>query len=201
MMNSGTGALGDNEGSIAEDSTSTEEAEANPFLGMPRSARLTILFLGGFYALLVGSMAIFNATEGFSMICVGLSSLWLIGWTLYPLLTYKRSYGWCHPLVLLALFGFANLVLRSTGLFISGLSDHIMLSDWSREDLNWLFAYGNFVNSLALMAIYFGFAQGSRNPTPSWTPTSVPPKRMYLVLLIFFVISLGALWSYTTVYG
>src|SRR5437867_1911438 len=125
-----------------------EQEQVNPFVPMHTGAIWTVLFLGGAYTLIVCSMALFNSGRGgISMVGVAISSAWLILCTLYPFISYKPAYGWCHPLILLSFLGMANLVPRSTSLFMNGLSEHIMLPDWSTADLNWLFAYGNIVNS------------------------------------------------------
>src|SRR6266487_1805158 len=90
------------------DSECEATEEFNPFVPMSTGAISLVLFLGGAYALVVCSMALFHwSGAGISMIGVALSSAWLIFWTLYPLIAYKPAYGWCHPLILLAFWGLA----------------------------------------------------------------------------------------------
>lgn len=178
------------------------DAPFNPFVPIARWAVLSMVTLGGLYTLLVCSVALFNAIDGgISMVCVALSSAWLIFWTFYPFLFYKPEYGWCHPLILGSLVSIANLMLRSTALFMNGLNEHIMLPDYWPEQLNLTFAYGNFVLSLAPIAIYLGFACGPRLPVPGWHAPATASMRLYVVLLFFLGLSLTAFALYVQVSG
>jgi oligosaccharide repeat unit polymerase len=174
----------------------------NPFLSMPGWAILSLRVFGTIYTLFVCSIALFNASAtDVSMAWVALSSAWLIFWTFYPLIFYKPNYGWCHPIILMALLSICNMVPRNTSLFMSGLPEHLMLSDWWPEELNMLFAYGNFVNSLALIAVYVGFSKGPSFPVPRLRPASEPPPRLFVVLLLFLALSFVAFGLYTQLYG
>ena len=182
--------------------TTGDSADGNPFVSIPRPVVLTILMLGAFYTLAVVVMGLSNAGQSrTSMLWVTLSSAWLICWTFYPFIRFKPDYGWCHPLIIAALLGIVNMVMRSTGLFVNGLEDHIMLPDKWPEELDMIFAYGNIVTSLALIATYLGFSRGPRFPLPSMRPPTVTPRRLYLVLLACFGISLVAVYFYSKIYG
>ena len=192
---------------IDSDQTPLREAPdsaiaSNPFLAMPRAAVWAFILFGVLYTLVVCSVALFRATEaGISMVWVSLSSAWLLFWVFYPLLFYKPTYGWCHPLILPALLSIANLVIRNTGMFIGGLPEHVMLPDWFPDDLNKLYAYANFVSSLALIATYVGFAAGVRLPMPNLRPPATPGRRFYIVLLAAVSLSLAAFYFYGQVFG
>lgn len=179
-----------------------EDAQANPFVPMQRWTVLGILIFGAFYLFGVMGVALFNTgTGGISMAWVALTSGWLIFWTFYPFVNYKPEYGWCHPLVLGACVSIVNMVMRSTTLFMGGLDEHIMLPDKWPEELNMIFAYGNFINSLALIALYFGFARGPRLPVPQLNAPPAASSRLYFVLLIFLGISVAAFVLYIHLYG
>ena len=186
-----------------EDELEPAQQEAvNPFVPMPRWAILSVLLFGAFYTLIVCSAALNNVREsGDSMVWVALSTVWLLCWVFYPFIAYKPTYGWCHPLILPALLSIINLLPRSTSLFMNGLTDHSMLPGWSQDELNMLYAYGNCVNSLALMATYAGFLMGPRFGVPSLQPPTSPRKRLYTVLLLFLGISIVAFIYYTQIYG
>jgi len=188
---------------VSDDSDLESAEEANPFLPMSPGVVRAVLGCGAVYTVGVCSMALYHTIEGgVSMAGVALSSAWLIFWTFFPFIFYKRSYGWCHPLILVSLLRIIYMVPKSTGVFMSGLPEHLMLPDWSSTELNWLFAYGNLVNSLALIALYIGFAIGPRLPVPSLRLAYIPPPlRLYLVLFIFFGISLVAFLLYAQISG
>ena len=184
------------------EATVAGSATSNPFVSIPRPMVLAILFLGAFYTLAVMVLGLSNASQSrTSMVWVTLSSVWLIFWTFYPFIRLKPDYGWCHPLIIAALLGIANLVLRSTGLFVNGLDDHIMLPDKWPEELDMIFAYGNIVNSFALIATYLGFSRGPRFPLPPLHPPTLAPRRLYVILLACFGISLVAVYLYSRIYG
>ena len=179
-----------------------DDGEQNPFVPMQRWAVMGVLIFGTLYMLCVVVVGLFNATEvGISMMWVALSSAWLIFWTFYPFVNFKADYGWCHPLIIGALVGIANLLVRSTTLFMNGLSDHIMLADKWPSELNMIFAYGNFITSLALIATYAGFGLGPRLPVPRLNATPAASVRTYLVLIVFLAISVGAFLLYIQLYG
>lgn len=188
-----------------EDEDEPESAQpeaANPFVPMPRWAILSVLLFGAFYTLVVCSAALNNVREsGDSMVWVALSTVWLLIWIFYPFIAYKPTYGWCHPLILPALLSIINLLPRSTGLFMNGLEEHSMLPGWSQHELNMLYAYGNCVNSLALMATYAGFLMGPRFGVPALQPPTIPRKRLYTVLLFFLGISVVTFLYYAHLYG
>jgi oligosaccharide repeat unit polymerase len=174
----------------------------NPFVPMQRWAVMGMLIFGAFYLFGVMGVALFNTgTGGISMAWVALSSGWLIFWTFYPFVNYKPEYGWCHPLILGACVSIVNMVMRSTTLFMGGLDEHIMLPDKWPEELNMIFAYGNLIHSLALIALYLGFARGPRLPVPQWNAPTAASSRLYLVLLIFLGISVAAFVLYIHLYG
>jgi len=179
-----------------------ENAQANPFVPMQRWTVLGILIFGALYLFGVMGVALFNTgTGGISMAWVALSSGWLIFWSFYPFVKFKPEYGWCHPLVLGACVSIVNMVMRSTTLFMSGLDEHIMLPEKWPEELNMIFAYGNFLHSLALIALYIGFARGPRLPVPQWNAPTAASSRLYFVLLIFLGISVAAFVLYIHLYG
>ena len=64
-----------------------------------------------------------------------------------------------------------------------------------------IFAYGNFINSLALISLYFGFASGPRLPVPRLNAPPAASSRLYFVLLIFLGISVAAFVLYIHLYG
>jgi oligosaccharide repeat unit polymerase len=174
----------------------------NPFVPMPRWAILSVLLFGAFYALIVCSVALNNVREsGDSMVWVALSTVWLLVWIFYPFIAYHPAYGWCHPLILPALLSIINLLPRSTGLFMNGLEEHSMLPGWSQQELNMVYAYGNCVNSLALIATYAGFFMGPRFGVPALQPPSAAPRRLYTVLLLFLGISVITFFYYAHLYG
>lgn len=188
------------------DDSQTPEAEdapvTNPFVPMHRWAILGVLLFGLFYTLFVVSFAVNNVSEsGESMVWVALSTAWLLCWVFYPFIMYQPTYGWCHPLILPSLLSIVNMLPRSTGLYMNGLTEHMMLTDWSQHELNMLYAYGNLVNSFALIATYAGFLMGPRFGVPALRAPAIPGRRLYTVLLLFLGIAIIAVVNYTHLYG
>ncbi len=117
------------------------------------------------------------------------------------MLFWRKEYGWVHPLVFTALYALFRIVLRKTGLFLTGMPEHDMLPLLDSDALNFLFAYGNVVQALAAGALFTGFHCG-----PDWRSVSVrsnePSARTFLVVMAgAIVVSLVAFYLYIGIFG
>lgn len=104
-------------------------------------------------------MQLLNGTTP-ALLCVLLSLIINMALRLLPILFYNPSYGWLHPLVFSNIISFLITTLRRLPLYINGLSYHIALHGWNKEDLTMLVAYLLILDTIAIIAYYFGFFFG-----------------------------------------
>src|SRR5215217_72480 len=75
---------------------------------------------------------------------------------LFPVVFYKPSFGWFHPLVFYTcqylLFQF-----RSFATYVQGISRHKALPEYSNEDFVLLVAFALTLHAISTLAYYFGF--------------------------------------------
>jgi oligosaccharide repeat unit polymerase len=112
---------------------------------------------------------------------------------LLPIIFYKASFGWFHPLVFYTcqylLFQF-----RSYATYLQGISRHKALPDYSVEDIVSLVAFALALHAISTLAWYFGFWIGPNFKLPKMkfhAPTQLPLKA---AAVVFF--SLVVFWMY-----
>lgn len=81
---------------------------------------------------------------------------------LLPLICYRRDFGWFHPVVFGAVFGFLDL-LRQFQVYANGLTYHVAIPTGG-DDLNHLIVQQLLLSSMGLIAYYIGFLAGPRLP-------------------------------------
>lgn len=163
---------------------------------------MLILGLGSLYGLyvLTGTLMLVDQ-EGFVMVLVGLSGLFLVFCHLIPLIFYKKEYGYLHPMVFIPLFLFANLVAKQTSAMVNGLPFHLFITGLSQDDLQLLFSYGNLLTGISFLAMYAGFARMKSFKGKDFGLISKSPGKMVWVAIGVFAIAAVTLLLYAKSYG
>ena len=108
---------------------------------------------------------------------------------LFPIVFYKPSFGWFHPLVFYTcqylLFQF-----RSFATYLQGISHHRALPEYSPEDIVLVVAYALTLHAIATLAYYFGFWFGPKFKVPQLkfrTPKQVGIKATAIIVFAFLI--------------
>jgi oligosaccharide repeat unit polymerase len=117
---------------------------------------------------------------------------------LLPILFYRSSYGWLHPLIFATVFRLANSLVRNPEQllapffgFTNPLSaefQNVALWGWSQEEIAWAALKAKTIASIALIAYYLGFFSGLRPRIPHVDF----PKPCYVTLKALTAVSLSA---------
>lgn len=158
---------------------------SNLFVPIPPLVRRAVLCFLGVYLLMIVSANVYNmATFNASFALLLFSNLFYFFWMIFPLIAYRPTFGYCHPLILNMSFALLNMIVRSTGMLMHGLPYHSILPEYGVDDLNLLYAYGNFVYSVALMSKYAGFFLAPKIRVPNLNGFfSLEPSRYFYVVL------------------
>ncbi len=132
--------------------------EESPFLPMRPGHRAAVLLGLWGYLLTVGLLAYFHGAATTVWVFAALVFEFLL--LSLPLLFYRPSFGWTHPLILHVFLVFLFSHLVRTPLYIRGLEYHLALPGWEREGLARLVATQLVLGAVALTAYYFGFFSG-----------------------------------------
>ncbi len=112
---------------------------------------------------------------------------------LFPIVFYKPSFGWFHPLVFYTcqylLFQF-----RSYATYVQGISRHRALPEYSVEDIVLLVAFALTLHAVSTLAYYFGFRFGPNLRIPKINFRR--PRRLALKALSAVIFSLAVFWVY-----
>jgi oligosaccharide repeat unit polymerase len=130
-------------------------------------------------------------SPAFILLCI--AQIFNFAVILFPIIFYKPSFGWFHPLVFYTcqylLFQF-----RSYATYLQGISRHRALPEYSVEDIVLLVAFALTLHAVSTLAFYFGFWFGPnlRMPRISFRqPRRLPLKAMTAVLF-----SVVVFWLY-----
>ena len=112
---------------------------------------------------------------------------------LFPVIFYKPSFGWFHPLVFYTcqylLFQF-----RSYATYLQGISHHRALPEYSVEDIVLLVSFALTLHAVSTLAYYFGFWFGPNLKVPSISFKQ--PRRLALKALAAVLFSVVIFWLY-----
>lgn len=112
---------------------------------------------------------------------------------LFPVIFYKPSFGWFHPLVFYTcqylLFQF-----RSYATYLQGISHHRALPEYSVEDIVLLVAFALTLHAVSTLAYYFGFWFGPNLRMPRVNFRQ--PRRLALKALAAVLFSVVVFWLY-----
>jgi len=122
-------------------------------------------------------------SPAFIMLC--LAQVFNFAVILFPIIFYKPSFGWFHPLVFYTcqylLFQF-----RSFATYVQGISRHKALTEHSNEDFVLLVAFALTLHAVSTLAYYFGFWFGPNLKVPRdhfRRPRNLPVKAFVVVVL------------------
>src|SRR5215212_9179250 len=112
---------------------------------------------------------------------------------LFPIIFYKPSLGWFHPLVFYTcqylLFQF-----RSYATYLQGISHHRALPEYSVEDIVLLVAFALTLHAVSTLAYYFGFWFGPNLKIPRINFRQ--PRRLSLKAVAAVLFSVVVFWLY-----
>jgi oligosaccharide repeat unit polymerase len=112
---------------------------------------------------------------------------------LLPVIFYRPSYGWFHPLIF-GLFLTLTEHLRRTVIYAEGLHAHVALPGLGEYDLTLLLARELALCSLGLLAYYIGFWLGPTQKVPRIAFRQ--PRRLVLKVGLAILASVGVFLAY-----
>jgi oligosaccharide repeat unit polymerase len=140
---------------------------------------------------IVLNVEINRKSPAFVLLCI--AQVFNFAVVLFPVIFYKPSFGWFHPLVFYTcqylLFQF-----RSYATYLQGISRHKALPEYSVEDMIQLVAFALMLHALSTLAYYFGFWFGPNLKVPRVTFRQ--PRRLPLKALSAVIFSAVVFWLY-----
>ena len=159
----------------------------SPFVAMNSSHRMLIAGVIIFLVLLLGVHIILNYQPmpalGWVYLALQLNLLLL----LVPIIWYKSSYGWLHPLVF-NIFITLLFHLRRFSIYLGGIKWHPALPSMSDNSLTSLVAYELLLNAAGLIFYYFGFFCSPKFAIPRIK--FAQPKNLVKKILLAIIFSL-----------
>ena len=139
---------------------------SSPFVAMSPLHRLALVSVIALALLGVGLLqgqhpTAVSGMEWVYLVLVGNGVLLLL-----PVIFYRPSFGWLHPLVF-ALFFAVLAHLRRFDVYISGLPWHAALPGWSSDSLTMLLVKDLVLQAVGIAAIYTGFFLGPKIELPN----------------------------------
>ena len=117
---------------------------------------------------------------------------------LLPILLYRESYGWLHPLILPVVYQIATGVARNPQALLEPLLlleqpiyeelRHLELQHWSSRALAETVLKGHLLSVLALVSYYTGFFFLPKAPVPKLRVSE--PRAMFTKTIIFVIVGL-----------
>ena len=161
----------------------------SPFVAMSSGHRMLIAGVIVFLVLLLGVHIILNHQPipalGWVYLALQVNLLLL----LIPIIWYKNSYGWLHPLVF-SIFTTLLFHSRRLGMYLVGIEWHPALPGMSDNRLTLLVAYELLLNAIGLILYYLGFFSGIKIQIPRvkfLTPRNLEKKVLIIVFLSIVV--------------
>jgi len=140
------------------------DLSASPFVPMKPIHRYLIIGFYWLWMFAVSLGALINQTAGAEWVIPMLIIFTIV--SIFPLLLYKETYGWFHPVIFGLVLSIDGL-LRTWPQYVWGISYHDALPGYSIERLANLTAYSLGINTISLLSYYGGFA---------WAPAGVLPR-------------------------
>jgi len=148
----------------------------NPFLRISPMYRVGVLAFFLSYVVLAGFLAIMVDAPASEMYIPALGVL--VAVRMLPFIMYKPSYGWYHPLVMVAMLSIIQLS-KEFPAYAFGLRYHLALPGLNPHELGALLAWKLTLWSMGLLAYYGGFRYAPRFKVPHLefpTPTNLRLK-------------------------
>lgn len=115
---------------------------------------------------------------------------------LLPLIFYRSSYGWFHPLIF-NIFLTLILHLRRSPVYILGMPGHAGLPGWNPDELNRLVAEELFLRAMGLLLLYTGYWLSVRLPIPQFRFQSPRHLHQKVVATVLFATMIFLLYMQT----
>lgn len=164
-----------------------------PFVPMTEFQRGTTICLLALYLLWVWMQQLSDPTPTAASGWVFLALLVNFLLLLIPVIFYRPSYGWFHPLMF-GLFLTMTEHLRRTLIYAYGLPSHVALPGLGEYNLTLLLARELALCSLGLMAYYLGFWLGPKRGIPYVTFRQ--PRRLVLKVVLAILTSIAVFLVY-----
>ena len=179
---------------------------ASPFMPIPPMYRMLALAAFAGTVLIIAIVALNNQMVGAEIVIPALAVFAVV--QAGPLIWYRRSFGWFHPLVFSALFALASL-WRNLPLYTEGLQQNDGLPGYNLDELASLMAASLLLTALAQLAYYAGFCLGPNVPVIKLSfprPRRVGIKAFVIVivstlLLIMYILGRDGLSAYLLLLG
>jgi oligosaccharide repeat unit polymerase len=167
-------------------------AAEHPFLPVHLLYRVGIIAVYVVILLtIVLNVEVNRRSPAFILLC--LAQVFNFAVILFPVIFYKPSFGWFHPLVFYTcqylLFQF-----RSYATYVQGISRHRALPEYSVEDIVLLVSFALTLHALSTLAYYFGFWFGPNLRVPRVSFRQ--PRRLQLKAMGAVLFSLVVFWLY-----
>jgi len=146
-----------------EEDEAPEAPVGNPFVRIKPGYRVLVLCFFFLYVLLAGTFALLSGAPRSELFIPALACL--VGVRALPLIMYRPSYGWYHPLVLVAMLSMIQLV-KEFPAYAFGLRYHIALPEMSPEALGGLVAWKLSLWTMGLLSYYAAFRYAPRFGVP-----------------------------------
>lgn len=154
-----------------------------------RSAMIAIYFI--ILMTIVLNIEINRKSPAFTLLC--LAQVFDFAVVLLPIILYKPSFGWFHPLV----FNTCQYLLfqfRSYATYLRGISSHRALPDYSVEDIVSLVAFALTLHAIGTLACYFGFWLGPNFKVPRLRFSL--PKELTIKVVSVVLFAVAVFWFY-----
>lgn len=115
---------------------------------------------------------------------------------LLPLIFYRSSYGWFHPLIF-NIFLTLILHLRRAPIYVFGMSGHAGLPGWNPDELNRLVVEELFLRAMGLLLLYTGYWLSVRLPIPQFRFQSPRHLHQKVVATVLFASMIFLLYMQT----
>lgn len=175
--------------------TQWQKAES-PFISMRLLHRILIIGVFVVYLLFIKIQQTSSPTPSSASEWIFLELTVYFSLLLVPVIFYKPSYGWFHPLVF-SIFIFIIEHLRKTPIYINGLRWHFALPGWSLDKLTSLVTQDLALGLLGLAAYYFGFFFSPTLNVPQVTFSQPRHLARKTLLVVMFSVAVFALYMQT----
>ncbi len=178
------------------DATAPALQPRSPFIPIPAQGRLiAVSAFGGFY-LLVLVLALLQPSGAPATVVMALGLL--IALRLLPLVLYRPSWGWLHPLVFTSLVSLFHL-LRKVGAYTAGIDVHVGLPGHTRGQIMDLVAFEILLTALGVAAYFFGFFALPRPSVPRLR--FKPARNLHRKVILAVAFSVAAFLAYMQTQG
>jgi oligosaccharide repeat unit polymerase len=169
-----------------------KKVEESVFLAVHPFYRVAIITVYAIILLtIVLNVEVNKKSPAFVLLC--LAQVLNFAVILFPIIFYKPSFGWFHPLVFYTcqylLFQF-----RSYATYLQGISHHRALPEYSIEDIILLVAYALTLHAVATLSYYFGFWFGPNIKVPQIRFRA--PKQLAIKAVAIVFLAVVAFWLY-----